>query len=54
MTGGAPHGPWPVQYECRCGMIIVPQSEPAYACEANKKRSGGGSIGRRAKPTDSE
>lgn len=25
MTGGAPHGPWPVQYECRkCGTIVVP------------------------------
>ena len=27
MTGGAPHGPWPVQYECRhCGTITVPRS----------------------------
>lgn len=27
MTGGAPHGPWPVQYECRhCGTIVVPRS----------------------------
>jgi hypothetical protein len=25
MTGGAPHGPWPIQYECRhCGTIVVP------------------------------
>lgn len=25
MVGGAPHGPWPVQYECRkCGAIVVP------------------------------
>lgn len=25
MTGGAPHGPWPVQYEChRCGTVVVP------------------------------
>lgn len=25
MTGGAPHGPWPVQWECRhCGTIVVP------------------------------
>lgn len=25
MTGGAPHGPWPVQYEChRCGTVIAP------------------------------
>lgn len=25
MAGGAPHGPWPVQYECRaCGTIVVP------------------------------
>jgi hypothetical protein len=29
MTGGAPHGPWPVQYEChRCGTIVVPPSKP--------------------------
>lgn len=26
MTGGAPHGPWPIQYECRCGYIYVPSS----------------------------
>lgn len=27
MTGGAPHGPWPVQWECRrCGYIEVPAS----------------------------
>lgn len=25
MVGGAPHGDWPVQYECRgCGNIVVP------------------------------
>lgn len=25
MVGGAPYGPWPVQYECRrCGNIVVP------------------------------
>lgn len=25
MVGGAPHGPWPVQYECRkCGAVVVP------------------------------
>jgi len=25
MTGGAPHGPWPVQWEChRCGTVVVP------------------------------
>lgn len=25
MQGGAPHGPWPVQYECgRCGYILIP------------------------------
>jgi len=27
MTGGAPHGPWPMQWECRpCGYIEVPAS----------------------------
>lgn len=27
MVGAAPHGPWPVQYECRqCGTIVVPHS----------------------------
>lgn len=26
MTGGSPHGPWPVQWECRCGHIVVPSS----------------------------
>lgn len=27
MQGGAPHGPWPVQYECRvCGHVVVPPS----------------------------
>lgn len=27
MTGGAPHGPWPVQWEChRCGTVVVPRS----------------------------
>lgn len=27
MTGGGPHGPWPVQWECRaCGWIHVPLS----------------------------
>ena len=27
MTGGAPHGPWPVQWECRaCGHVVVPSS----------------------------
>ncbi len=27
MTGGAPHGPWPVQWECRpCG-VFVPQQQ---------------------------
>lgn len=29
MVGGAPHGPWPVQYECpRCHTIVVPISSP--------------------------
>jgi hypothetical protein len=28
MTGGAPHGPWPVQWECRrCGVIVVPPAK---------------------------
>lgn len=32
MTGGAPHGPWPIQYEChRCGTIVVP---PRSRCES--------------------
>ncbi len=32
MLGGAPHGPWPVQYECRsCGTIVVPTSAPPRA-----------------------
>lgn len=27
MTGGAPHGPWPVQWECRrCGEFLIPHS----------------------------
>jgi ribosomal protein S27E len=27
MTIGAPHGNWPLQYECRhCGTIVVPPS----------------------------
>ena len=26
MQGGAPHGPWPLQYECpRCGEIVIPK-----------------------------
>lgn len=26
MTGGAPHGPWPVQYECRrCNVYVTPK-----------------------------
>lgn len=25
MTGGAPHGPWAIQYECHaCGYILIP------------------------------
>jgi predicted RNA-binding Zn-ribbon protein involved in translation (DUF1610 family) len=29
MVGGAPHGPWPVQYEChRCGQYVIPPSQP--------------------------
>lgn len=28
MTGGAPHGPWAVQYECRCGNIVAGPSQP--------------------------
>ena len=30
MTGAAPHGPWPVQYECRhCGTVVVPRHHAA-------------------------
>lgn len=30
MVGAAPHGPWPVQYECRhCGTVVVPQQAVA-------------------------
>ena len=28
-AGGAPHGPWPIQYECHaCGTIVVPSPKP--------------------------
>ena len=35
MQGGAPHGPWPIQWECPCcGTIVVPPSDSADASDA--------------------
>lgn len=37
MVGGAPHGPWPIQWECRaCGTIVVPSSRHSGAAPPPK------------------
>ncbi len=41
MVGGAPHGPWAVQYECRsCGEYVT-TSEPAKEYDRRKRDNEG-------------